>query len=316
MSIFSAFNVLKTSINNAYSNLTQSASSINGFSNTTNALTNAFNSTTNDLLNAFGTTGSNMSTAVGVVDNAINAGGTVGNVGSAIRMVGNAAQNVGIGAAPQQKQVTTASISNNVSSQQNGDWRVSLSVPDIIMSGEVLKPLGRTFNKMVFPFTPTILIGHSANYTQIHPTHTNFPYNAYENSQVDNYTITGEFINETTEDAQYWVACLHFLRTATKMFYGEGEANTLGLPPVVSRLNGYGKHVLNNIPVVITNFTTDLPSDVDYIETTVDGQSNYVPVQCTITVTCSPQYARRSQARFSLKQFAEGGFVGSPEGFV
>ena len=123
---------------------------------------------------------------------------------------------------------------------------------------------------MIFPFNPTVLLSHSANYSQIQPTHTNYPYNAYENSQVDAITITGEFYQENENDAKYWIACLHFLRTATKMFYG--NSNPLGNPPVVCRLNGYGKHILNNMPVVITNFTTDLPVDVDYIQCTVMAQ--------------------------------------------
>ena len=167
---------------------------------------------------------------------------------------------------------------------------------------------------MIFPSTPTILLGHSANYSQIAPTHTNYPYNAYENSQVDNMTITGEFYNENNQDAKYWVAVLHFLRSVTKMYYG--ESNPQGNPPPVCRLNGYGPHVLNNIPIVVQNFTTDLPADVDYIECIVDGHKNMVPVQCQFTVTVMPQYSRRSTAKFSLNTFAKGGFVKGIEGFV
>ena len=98
------------------------------------------------------------------------------------------------------------------------------------------------------------------------------------------------------------------------MFYG--QSTLVGTPPVVCRLNGYGKHILNHMPVVITNFTTDLPVDVDYIQTTINGYTNYVPTQSSITVTLQPQYARRSQAGFSLNKFAGGGHVGGPEGFV
>jgi hypothetical protein len=98
------------------------------------------------------------------------------------------------------------------------------------------------------------------------------------------------------------------------MFYG--NSNPLGNPPVVCRLNGYGKHILNDMPVVITNFTTDLPVDVDYIMCTVNGHPNYVPTQSSITVTLQPQYARRSQAGFSLNDYAGGRHIGGAEGFV
>ena len=222
--------------------------------------------------------------------------------------------------------ISRAVISSNNTVSDASDWRVKISVPEVLLKeGDILAPLREdkdskspgafnTGNAMVFPFNPTVLLSHSANYSQIQPTHTNYPYNAYESSQVDAITITGEFYQENENDARYWIACLHFLRSATKMFYGGSDP--LGNPPVVCRLNGYGKHVLNNIPVVITNFTTDLPVDVDYIQCTVNGLPNYVPTQSSITVTLQPQYARRSQAGFSLNQFAGGGHVNGDEGFV
>ena len=231
-------------------------------------------------------------------------------------------QTGGFGSAINNRSISRAIISANNNTTEAGDWRVSISVPSILLDkGEVLKPLRdsdeavwQTGSRMVFPFNPTVLLSHSANYSQIQPTHTNYPYNAFENSQVDAITITGDFYQENESDAKYWIACLHFLRSATKMFYGTSEP--LGQPPVVCRLNGYGAHILNNIPAVITNFTTDLPVDVDYIQATVNGKVNYVPTQSSITVTLQPQYARRSQAGFSLNKFAGGGHVGGPEGFV
>ena len=219
--------------------------------------------------------------------------------------------------------ITRAIISSDISTRNDSDWRVAISIPEVLLVGDILGPLKEstgtssafnTGNRMVFPFNPSVLFSHTANYAQVQPTHTNYAYNAYESSQVDAITITGEFFQENENDAKYWIACLHFLRTATKMFYGESDP--LGNPPPVCRLNGYGDHVLNNIPVVVTNFTTDLPQDSDYIECTVNGIKNFVPVQSTITVTLQPQYARRSQARFSLNQYAAGGHVQGDEGFI
>ena len=232
-------------------------------------------------------------------------------------------QTGGFGSSINNRTISRAVISSDNSVSDASDWRVSISVPDILLNeGDILAPLREssgssafnTGNRMVFPFNPTVLLSHSANYSAIQPTHTNFPYQAYENSQVDAITITGEFYQENENDAKYWIACLHFLRSATKMFYG--NSNPLGNPPVVCRLNGYGKHVLNNIPVIITNFTTDLPVDVDYIETTINGQVNYVPTQSAITLTLQPQYARRSQSGFSLNEYVGGGHINGPEGFV
>jgi hypothetical protein len=326
MSIFSAFNNLSTKVNNAFSNIRSVSNTINNVSSNINRAASTIRNfdTSGGLagtLSQVSTIAGSLRNTVGAVDNLINRGNSLANVGSAIRMIGNASQGVGYNAAPRSRQLSRAVLSANISSADASDWRVSISVPEIFIAGpnagQILSPLAGTGNRMIFPFTPTVLIGHSANYSQVHPLHTNFPYNAYENSQVDNYTITGEYLNETTEDAQYFIACVHFLRTATKMFYGDsGQEALLGQPPVVCRLNGYGPHVLNNIPVLITNFTTDLPADVDYIKTVVDGKENYVPAQATITVTLAPQYARRSQARFSLTDYASGRHIGQDEGFV
>jgi len=246
-------------------------------------------------------------------------GANISSLGAGIRMVGNATQGVSAGANPASRRIVSATVPQSVSTRNDiaaaNDWRVSLAVPSLIQGGEVLSPLGTTGNRMVFPFNPVILFGQTANYSSISPTHSNYNFHAYQNSQIDNITITGEFVNENESDAKYWIAVIHYLRVMTKMFYGNGE--NLGNPPLLSRLNGYGKHVLNDIPVVISNFTVDLPADVDYIPCVVSGETNYVPVQSQVSVTCMPNYARRSVAKFDLKVFADGGFVGgNKEGFI
>jgi hypothetical protein len=217
-------------------------------------------------------------------------------------------------AVPQQRDITVPTLTDSRPQSAPADWRVTLDVPSQIVSSPVLRPLVDTGNRMIFPFTPTVNLSHTANYTQIAPVHTNYPFNAYQNSKVENIVVAGNFVVENETDAKYWIACLHFLRSMTKMFYGNGE--NLGNPPLVSRLNGYGKHVLNNIPVLITNFTVDLKSEVDYVPCTVETQVDYAPTQSTITVQCTPNYARRTHAKFDLVKFARGDFTGTSEGFV
>tara|TARA_B110000503_G_scaffold113859_1_gene171019 strand:+ start:106 stop:957 length:852 start_codon:yes stop_codon:yes gene_type:complete len=258
----------------------------------------------------------------GAIGNTINQ--KLGSLGPLGKLAANFInQTGGFGSSINNRTISRAIISSNNSVSDASDWRVSISVPDVLLNkGDILAPLREsngstawnTGNRMIFPFNPTVLLSHSANYASIAPTHTNHPFYAYENSQVDNITITGEFFQENEDDAKYWIACLHFLRSATKMFYG--NSTPLGNPPVVCRLNGYGKHIMNDIPVVITNFTTDLPVDVDYIQCTINGQVNYVPTQSSITVTLQPQYARRSMSGFSLNEYVRGGHINGKEGFV
>ena len=217
------------------------------------------------------------------------------------------------------------------------DWRVKLSIPTIepFSSAELLNPLKVT-NGLVFPYTPTIIVAHSANYNTMAPTHTNYPYFAYQNSQVDQLVITGDFFCQNGTEASYWVGALHYLRSMTKMFYG-GDDKTIGAPPPVVKLNGYGDYIFNNVPVIITQFTVDLPQDVDYIATGKpdsvadippshpqskqgaiderDGPIGWAPSQSLITVTVQPIYSRREVEKFSLNNYVNGGYVGDG-GFI
>jgi len=242
------------------------------------------------------------------------------NIGTATRMATNALQGVTSGANPSERSTAIAVAATDVSSRNDSssenDWRVSLSVPSEIQNQGILKPLSSIGNRMVFPINPTVMLQHSANYSEIAPTHSNYAFHAYQSSKVDDITLMGEFYIENSEDAAYWLACVHFLRTMTKMFYGRGS--NVGNPPLLSHLNGYGKYVLNDIPVLIKNFQIELGTDVDYIPVTVapDPAPNYVPTRSTITVTTTPNYARSTVSKFNLKTFSEGGFVNTPEGFV
>ena len=207
------------------------------------------------------------------------------------------------------------------------DWRVKLSVPNIepFASSKMLKELKPT-GGLVFPYTPTIIVAHSANYN------TNYPYFAYQNSQVDQLVITGDFFVQNGAEARYWVNALHYLRSMTKMFFG-GEADTLGAPPPVVKLSGYGDYIFNNVPVIITQFTVDLPQDVDYIATGIkdgdqttttntansEGQTRggkakvrgvgWAPAQSLITVTVQPVYSRREIEKFSLQKYVNGSYI-------
>ena len=85
------------------------------------------------------------------------------------------------------------------------DWRVSISVPsriqEYMQGGSLLDPLKRTNMRCIFPYTPTVLVSHSANYNAMQPLHTNYPYYAYENSRVDQITITADFFVQNEAEA-------------------------------------------------------------------------------------------------------------------
>jgi hypothetical protein len=217
---------------------------------------------------------------------------------------------------PATKTTTNATVSG-----ANDDWRVRLSMPSSFANDTILKPLILT-NGLVFPYTPTILIQHTANYDSMQPVHSNYPFHNYQNSQIEDIVITGDFFCENAKDAQYWSAMVHYLRSATKMAYGQSE--NAGTPPPVVHLNGYGDFVFPNVPVIIRNFTVDLPSDVDYIKTQITGDlpasvtteepvgpMGFAPVQSQVAVTVTPIYSRAKVSQFNLNKFINGGYIGS-----
>jgi hypothetical protein len=218
----------------------------------------------------------------------------------------------------------------------NTDWRVRLNFPtaagSAFASGEssIMAPLFQNgMNALIFPFTPTVTMTHTANYNSLDVTHSNYPFLSYQNSKVEQITITGEFYCETGVDAAYWVAAVHYLRSVTKMAFGDSGGDT-GQPPPVLKLNGYGDYVFNNLPVVVKSFTVELPNDVDYISSgiwagnvpRVDDEGNpypaaktgYAPTKSIITVVVLPIYSRTQQRQFNLGEFVRGSYVLGPSG--
>jgi hypothetical protein len=198
----------------------------------------------------------------------------------------------------------------------SNDWRVRLNADWSIFPDSAL--FDRLFETggVVWPYLPTVAISTSANYTQIEPTHNNYPFQSYKNSQVNEISISGEFTCETEADAEYWIAATLFFKTATKMFFGQGA--NVGNPPIVCTLSGYGASIFDNIPVVIKTFSVDLPPDVNYINYNganklgMPETNTWVPIMSTISVTVMPIYNRERLRQFSLQNYA----VGNPSGGV
>ena len=139
---------------------------------------------------------------------------------------------------------------------------------------------------------------------------------------MDAITVSGDFFIETNDDAEYWVAAVTFLRTLTKMFYGDNGSDT-GNPPPIVKFNGYGEYVFKNVPCVVTSFNVELPQDVDYIKTNIGSEAGspdgspgtWVPAQSLMAVTLQPIYSRTHVEQFSLNDFVSGNLI-SNRGFV
>lgn len=204
------------------------------------------------------------------------------------------------------------------------DWRVKLSVPGHMQSSKMLEILALTENQLVFPYTPNITITHAANYQPLDIVHSNYPYLAYQNSKVDNINVEATFYVEDSVEARYWVAAVHLLRSLTKMSFGKSE--NVGAPPPVVKLSGYGDFVFNDVPVVVTNFTTIMPDNVDYISTGLNltdvsenaepEQVSWAPTKSVLSMTLHPMYSREKIKRFNLNDFVNGQYVIDKKGLI
>lgn len=152
------------------------------------------------------------------------------------------------------------------------DWRVRLNMANwsAFKNSPVLAPL-KDAGGFIFPYTPSIQISQSAKYESLPVTQTNYTFPSFKNSDPGTITITATMAAEDKVQGLYWIAGLHYLRSLTKMFAGSDPK--AGNPPPIVFLNGYGQYVFKNIPVVVTNFSINLPKDVDYIGVDVVGSA-------------------------------------------
>jgi hypothetical protein len=163
-----------------------------------------------------------------------------------------------------------STLQDTTNFKKKEDWRVRLSLsPGATYlykdpANKLLEPLGDT-DGVIFPYTPRINVVYAANYGTTNPAHTNYTIYQYQNSTVDNITVTCEFTAQDTFEARYLLAVIHFFRSLTKMFYGQDQNPKPGTPPPLVYLFGLGEFQFNAHPLALTSFNYDLPNDVDYI---------------------------------------------------
>ena len=168
----------------------------------------------------------------------------------------------------QQQQTVNAMRQASGVKNADGDWRVKLRLaPQATYlykaaNPGILAPLTAT-DGIIFPYTPQIDLQYRAEYNNYQPTHSNYMNYFYKGSSVQTVQIQADFTAQDTIEAEYLLAVIHFLRSASKMFYGQDAER--GSPPPLLYLTGLGEYQFNESPCVISEFNYNLPSDVNYI---------------------------------------------------
>lgn len=150
----------------------------------------------------------------------------------------------------------------------NGDWRVRLRLAPqsnyLYKAPQpgIMQPLATT-DGIIFPYTPAIDTAYRANYSAYDLTHSNYRGYFYQNSYVDAINLRATFTAQDTAEANYLLAVITFLKSATKMFYGQDAQR--GSPPPLVYLTGLGEYQYNEHSCLIQQFNYNLPADVDYV---------------------------------------------------
>ena len=168
---------------------------------------------------------------------------------------------------PKGGEVDTGSSKASAKMADSGnDWRAKLSILDssFFDNAPILTPI-KNAGGLIFPYTPTISIGSTVAYNDQPITHSNYQFTAYQATKINEINVIGDFPVEDSDQGAYWLAVLHFLRSATKMYTGNTGDSNPGNPPPVLNFSAYGDFVFKNVPVVITSFSIQLGKDVDYI---------------------------------------------------
>jgi hypothetical protein len=157
-----------------------------------------------------------------------------------------------------------------------------------------------------FPFTPTISVIQSANYSSYDLTHTNFQQRAFDSSTNMDLNITAPMIVRNEEEALYVYNAALFIRASMKMSFGQDD--NPGMPPPVLRFYSHG--IYENVPCMIRDFTWNLDSDIDYVEITDPNNSKKIiriPVMNMFVLSLSTTYSPKDvREKFSVKHYLQG----------
>ena len=206
------------------------------------------------------------------------------------------------------------------------DWRVRISLATnatIFYKGTnpgIQSPLLNTAG-VVFPYTPSISVQHNARYGETKLTHSNYASYFYEGSEVGSIRIQADFTVQNVDEGQYLMAAIQFMRSTTKMFYGNSDF--AGTPPPMVFLNGYGPAYMPNVPCVVQTFEHTMPADVDYVDIPVatvlnssagsqinqssSGVLTRLPSSSQMNIILQPVYSRSNiYDNFTLEAYASG----------
>jgi len=175
-----------------------------------------------------------------------------------------------------------------------------------LFSSGILKELANV-NGIIFAYTPAMMqAAFSANYGTYDTTHSVYQQQYYVNTPNPTISMQAYFVSNTIEEAKYNIACLHFLKTMTKMDYGSTAA-LAGTPPPILHFSAYGEYNYKNVPVVVSGVDYTFADDADLVTVDVDGSPISIPTSFAVSITMMMQQNPEKVSReFSFANYARG----------
>ena len=162
-------------------------------------------------------------------------------------------------------------------------------------------------NGIIFTYTPAMMqAAFSANYGTYDTTHSVYQQQYYVNTPNPTISMQAYFVSNTIKEAKYNIACLHFLKTMTKMDYGK-TSNMAGTPPPVLHFSAYGEYNYKNVPVVVSGVDYTFADDADLVTVDVDGSPISIPTSFAVSITMMMQQnPAKVSSQFSFDNYANG----------
>ena len=170
----------------------------------------------------------------------------------------------------------------------------------------LLYPLKDNYG-VIFPFTPTIMFSHAAQYGTYDVTGSNYQQNYYQNTSNPTISVTAMFSSNTMEEARYTAAAIQFFKASTKSEFGVRAGASAGTPPPILKFNAYGQANAKNIPVVLRSFNYTLPEDTDYVTFNWLSDEISIPSLILVQIELVPQLPPKTvKDNFNLSNYASG----------
>lgn len=175
----------------------------------------------------------------------------------------------------------------------------------------ILTPLSET-KGLVFPYTPSVAVSQDVDYAVMNMTHSNTDYHAYSRTPNVSVNVSGKFTIQNQREGLYAMAAIHFLRSVSKMYFGEADsaAGKAGIPPPILTLNGYGTYMFHNVKVFLKSHNYTFEENMDMVNVKVGSGTVRLPAMFTLSLSLVCQQTPTTmRKKFSLDRFKSGALL-------